>query len=127
MKKIIVMCFFSMLFFALHAEKQFTLKSPDGVLSTTIVIGEKLTYDICCNGNQVLMQSPISMILSDGTVWGEKPRLQKSKTASVDESVNSPFCTALNGLKLLSICSKHGSHNRPILYTNSPAKSFPWK
>ncbi len=91
MKKVIVLCFFSMLFLALHAEKQFTLKSPDGVLSTTIVIGEKLTYDICCNGNQVLMQSPISMILSDGTVWGEKPRLQKSKTASVDETVNSPF------------------------------------
>lgn len=48
----------------------FQLNSPDGHLNTTITIGEQLTYDIKCNGKQVLAASPLSMTLENGTVWG---------------------------------------------------------
>lgn len=54
--------------FTSQAQKQLSLASPDGRLTTTIQIGEKLTYDIRLDGQQVLAPSPISMTLSDGEV-----------------------------------------------------------
>lgn len=74
-----------------YAQKQFTLTSPDGRISTNINIGEKLTYNITHDGESVLAPSPISLTLSDGEVWGDNARLSKSSKQSIDETIPSPF------------------------------------
>ena len=77
--------------FTSHAQKQLSLASPDGRLTTTIQIGEKLTYDIRLDGQQVLAPSPISMTLSDGEVWGDNAKLSKTQKKSVNETIPSPL------------------------------------
>lgn len=80
-----------MFVFSAYAQKVFTLKSPSGKLSATISSGKQLTYDVSCNGRQVVAPSAISMTLDNGEVWGAGARLSGSKTSSVDEMVASPF------------------------------------
>ena len=65
MKKLKILLFLCIVACTLtvQAQKQFTLSSPDGKLQTTITVGDKLTYDIRCNGRQILAPSPISMTL----------------------------------------------------------------
>lgn len=90
MKKILLFLF-CLVTLGAYAQKSFELKSPDGRLITTVWVGERLTYDICYGGRQVLVDSPLSMTLEDGTVWGEKPRLSATSQKSVDEVIASPF------------------------------------
>ena len=71
--KTLLLCLVCVL--TMQAQKQITLSSPDGKLQTTITTGDKLTYDIICNGRQILAASPISMTLDNGEVWGEKAKL----------------------------------------------------
>lgn len=74
MKKLKILLFLCVVACTLtvQAQKQFTLNSPDGKLQTTITVGDKLTYDIHCDGRQILASSPISMTLDNGEVWGRK-------------------------------------------------------
>ncbi len=74
-----------------HAQKSFTLSSPDGKLQTTIQVGQQLTYDITCEGQQILLPSPLSITLEDGTVWGKDARLVGSSREKVDQVIPSPF------------------------------------
>ena len=97
MKKLKIFLFFCVVvctFATMRAQKQFTLNSPDGKLQTTVTIGEKLTYDITCNGRQILASSPISMTLDNGEVWGEKAKLSGTAKKSIDRMVPSPFYRA---------------------------------
>lgn len=91
MKRILLLLFCLGWGFTSHAQKQLTLASPDGRLTTTIQIGEKLTYDIRLDGQQVLAPSPISMTLSDGEVWGDNAKLSKTRKKSVNETIPSPL------------------------------------
>ncbi len=68
-----------------------TLKSPDGRLETSIETGEKLTYAIRHGGDPVIGPSAISMKLSDGTTFGERPVLRKSKQNSVRNAIDAHF------------------------------------
>lgn len=106
MKKLTFLLLCVLCTLSLQAQKQFTLASPDGNLKTTITIGDRLTYDITCNGRQILTPSPISMTLDNGTVWGENAKLSGTSRKSVDEMILSPFYRAselrnhYNGLTL---------------------------
>ncbi len=91
MKKIVTLFLCTCMALAVRAEKVFRLTSPDGRLKTTVAVGEKLTYDIQCEDQQVLAPSALSMTLDNGTVWGERPRLAGSFRKEVDQWVNSPF------------------------------------
>ena len=77
MKKLKILLFLCVVACTLtvQAQKQFTLNSPDGKLQTTITVGDKLTYEICCNGRQILAPSPISMTLDNGEVWGGESKV----------------------------------------------------
>lgn len=77
--------------FASQAQRKFQLTSPDGKLESTITVGDKLTYNISCNGKPVLADSPLSMTLADGTVWGDKARLSGSSRQEADHMIDSPF------------------------------------
>ena len=89
MKKLKILLFLCIVACTLtvQAQKQFTLSSPDGKLQTTITVGDKLTYDIHCNGRQILAPSPISMTLDNGEIWGEKAKLSGTSGKKVDQIV----------------------------------------
>ncbi len=91
MKKLTILFLCSWIVLTAQARKVFQLDSPDGHLSTTITLGDELTYDITCNGQQVLAASPLSMTLEDGTVWGDHPQLAGSSRKEVDLLIDSPF------------------------------------
>ena len=96
MKKLKILLFLCVVACTLtvQAQKQFTLNSPDGKLQTTITVGDKLTYDIHCDGRQILASSSISMTLDNGEVWGEKAKLAGTSGKKVDQMVPSPFYRA---------------------------------
>ena len=77
-----------------QAQKQYSLASPDGKLKTTVTTGAQLSYDITFDGQQVLVNSPISMTLDNGEVWGENDKPSKVSRKSVDGEIKSPFYRA---------------------------------
>lgn len=79
---------------SVQAQKQLQLSSPDGHLKSVITVGEKLTYDISCNGQQVLAPSPISAKLDNGKVWGDNARLSKVSERKNDSQIETPFYRA---------------------------------
>ncbi|NDV95108.1 glycoside hydrolase family 97 protein [Dysgonomonas sp. 521] len=74
-----------------QAQKQFTAISPDGRIATTVILGDKLNYSIAHDGETILHESPISLTLSSGEVWGEKPQLSQSSQKNIRQTINSPF------------------------------------
>ena len=116
MKKLKILLFLCIVACTLtvQAQKQFTLNSPDGKLQTTITVGDKLTYDIHCNGRQILAPSPISMTLDNGEVWGEKAKLSGTSGKKVDQMIPSPFYR-LFGLKKTGMSSF--VHTMMVLFT----------
>lgn len=74
-----------------QAHKEFELFSPDGKLQTEIKVGEYVSYSISREGYRILNDSPLSMTLTNGIVWGENPRLVSTKRNSVNAMVASPF------------------------------------
>ncbi|MDR1502961.1 MAG: Retaining alpha-galactosidase, partial [Prevotella sp.] len=49
------------------AQKQFTLKAPDGKLKAIINVDKAIDYSISHNGDLMLDKSVISMALNDGS------------------------------------------------------------
>lgn len=93
MKKLnlLLTCTCALFALSVQGQKQLLLSSPDGKLKSTITIGDKLTYDISCNGQQVLAPSPISATLDNGKVWGDKARLSKVTEKKNDTQIDAPF------------------------------------
>lgn len=73
------------------AQKKISLKSPDGRLETIVQIGNKLTYSIFQDAQPLILNSPISLTLTNGEVWGDNSRLSGHKTRNVNKTVPSPF------------------------------------
>ena len=94
MKKIKIFFLLVLCTLAVQAQKQYKLASPDGNLQTTVNTGERLTYDITFNGQQILEASPLSMTLNNGEVWGENDKPSKVSRKSVNGVVKTPFYRA---------------------------------
>ncbi|MDU1906030.1 MAG: glycoside hydrolase family 97 protein [Dysgonomonas sp.] len=69
------------------AQKQFTLKAPDGKLAAKIDVGATIEYSVSHNGDLMLDKSVISMILNDGTYYGRDVRLSGSSTRTVSTTI----------------------------------------
>ena len=91
MKKSIISALCFVLTISLYAQKEFKATSPDGRIVATINLNEKLTYSISHDGQTVLNPSPLSITLSSGEVWGDKPQLSKSSQKSISQTIPSPF------------------------------------
>lgn len=93
MKKLnlLLTCTCALFALSVQGQKQLLLSSPDGKLKSTITVGDKLTYDISCNGQQVLAPSPISATLDNGKVWGDKACLAKVTEKKNDTQIDAPF------------------------------------
>lgn len=72
------------------AQKQFSLKSPDGKLEASIVVDKTVEYSVSHQGDLMLAKSPLSITLADGTAFGVAPKLSGSATAKVDKLIESP-------------------------------------
>lgn len=77
-----------------RAQKSYTLLSPDKKVESTICVNEKLTYNLKVDGREVMNPSNLSMVLDNGVVWGEIPKISKVFTKEVDEMVPAPFYRA---------------------------------
>ena len=67
--------------------KNFTMLSPDGKLKATIELKDKIYYSLTLEDTQVVVPSPISMELSDGTIWGKDPVARRSNARNLDENL----------------------------------------
>ena len=67
-----------------------SLKDPGGKIQINISIGDTITYSILHNGDVMVEKSPISMTLTDGTVFGEHPRLKKKNYRTVNHMIYPP-------------------------------------
>lgn len=71
--------------------KEYRLQSPSGKITANIDCGDEMKYSVSYDGKEVLSKSPISITLSDGTVWGEKAKVSKAVRKSNESIVESPF------------------------------------
>lgn len=68
-----------------YAQKSYSLLSPNGKLKVDISVGASLTYSISHDGDIMLLQSPISMSLSDGQLFGINPKVGNVKKTTTNE------------------------------------------
>lgn len=78
----------SLSFMAVHAQKNFQLKSPDSKLSADIVVGKTIHYSVSHQGDVMLLPSAISMNLADGTSFGIDSKLAGSSARSVNTIID---------------------------------------
>lgn len=71
--------------------KEYLLHSPSGKITAEIDCGDELSYSVCYEGREILAKSPISVTLSDGSVWGRKPKVSKAMRESNESIIESPF------------------------------------
>ncbi|WP_029906640.1 glycoside hydrolase family 97 protein [Prevotella sp. 10(H)] len=74
----------------MDAQKQFTLKAPDGKLQANITIGKTIEYSVSHAGDLMLDKSPLSMTLVGGTTLGLEPKLSGSSTKTVNQIIDAP-------------------------------------
>jgi alpha-glucosidase len=70
------------------AQKQFTLKSPDGKIGVTVHVGRTIDYSVSHDGDLMLDKSAISMTLHDGSFYGVGSKLSGSSTKTVDQVID---------------------------------------
>lgn len=69
---------------AAYAQKEYSLKSPDGKFGVQVNAGkDQLTYSVTHESTVVLTPSPISMTLSTGEVLGRNSMVKKATSMSV--------------------------------------------
>lgn len=73
---------------SMKAQKTFSLKSPDGKITTDIAAGEAVEYSVSHNGDLMLAKSPISMVLTNGTSYGIQSKLTGSSTKTVNQTID---------------------------------------
>ena len=69
---------------------EYQLASPDGKVQAKVVSDKGTTYSLSYDGRALIVDSPLSMTLSDGTVWGAS-KVRKAIRKSVDEPVKATF------------------------------------
>lgn len=69
------------------AQKRYSLVSPDGRLNTEVTVGKQIEYAVSHEGDQLLVSSPLSMQLADGTLLGVDARISGAKSKSVNSEI----------------------------------------
>lgn len=76
----------------IYAQKKYTLKSPDEKISVNVTVGNnQITYSVMHDNTSVIIDSPISMELSDGKILGADPVVRNIKTETVDKLIKAYF------------------------------------
>ena len=69
---------------------EYQLTSPDGKVQARFVSDEGTAYSLSYDGQALIVDSPVSMTLSDGTLWGAS-RVRKVTRKSVNEPIKATF------------------------------------
>lgn len=76
-----------MLFVSGVSAKDYAVSSPSGKVAVKVTVNEQVSYAVLLNGKEIVAPSPISMEISDGTVWGTHAKVKKAKTTSVSQEL----------------------------------------
>lgn len=113
MKKTRILSFILMVTASLcgFAQKVVTAKSPDGQISVSVTLSDRIYYDVTSHNETLLKQSVIGMQLRDKTL-GANPVLKKKSVRSVKETVKPlfplKFSQVENNYTLLTLNMKGG-------------------
>lgn len=90
MRKITVLVYLLSCCLAVCAtDRKYLLKSPDGKLEVSVTIGEQTTYSITSEGNLLLDESPVGLVLPD-KILGKYAKVSRTKKRSATEKIISP-------------------------------------
>ena len=70
---------------ALISAKEYVITSPDGKLKASVNVEQTITYSLNHGGDVLIVDSPVSMTLSDGVVYGASDKVAKVSRKSVDQ------------------------------------------
>lgn len=73
------------------AQSVFELQDPSGKMKVNVTIGDDITYSVSHEEDIIIGASPVSMTLTDGTVFGEKPRLKRKSNRSENHTIYPPI------------------------------------
>ena len=69
------------------AQKNYTLRSPNGKVIVTVVVHNDIQYSVVHEGDVMLSPSVISMTLNDGKSFGKTPHLKKQSLREINETI----------------------------------------
>lgn len=88
LKSLCIISFYLIFCASLFAQNQLSVVSPNGKLKTEISIGEQLEYRILHETDLMLINSPISLTLTDGRSLGKNPKILKAIKKSVNTEID---------------------------------------
>lgn len=84
MRKYLLLSMFLCLVSLLHARNKFELVSPNGEITVSFNLSDKIYYSIDYNGDVLLKDNYLQLTLKN-QVLGQNPRLRRQKRTSIDE------------------------------------------
>lgn len=86
MKKTILLLAAAVFATGMKAANDLTLKSPDGTVGVNVSLGDKVTYTVSVDGNEVLTGCELAMTIGNKQL-GVKPKLKNVKRTTVNETI----------------------------------------
>ena len=74
-----------------NAQEVVELKDPTGKVQVNVTIDDELTYSVLHENDVMVGTSPISMTLTDGTVFGKEPRLRRKRYRTENQIIYPPL------------------------------------
>lgn len=74
-----------------NAQEVVELKDPTGKVQVNVTIDDELTYSVLHENDVMVGTSPISMTLTDGTVFGKEPRLRRKRYRTENQTIYPPL------------------------------------
>ena len=86
-----LVCTFFLCLSAILSAKDYTVVSPDGNLTMTFGVGEKVTYTVKVGDVTLVAPSCIALELEGGLVLGEKPKVSSVRKGEKAETIVAPL------------------------------------
>ena len=89
MRKIaLAICLFAVCFTAVSKPKSYNVKSPKGIISVTVEVGDEITWAVADSSKALILPSRIGLELTDGTLLGKRSKVSKAKYGKVSRYVD---------------------------------------
>ena len=85
MKKVLSLCAVLCMVLTAFGQKAYQLASPDGDIKVSVTVSDKIYYNVAY-GQETLLENGVMQLQVGKQILGEKPRVTKSTTRSVDEN-----------------------------------------
>ena len=85
MKKVLSLCAVLCMVLTAFGQKAYQLASPNGDIKVSVTVSDKIYYNVAY-GQETLLENGVMQLQVGKQILGEKPRVTKSTTRSVDEN-----------------------------------------